>query len=65
MTDALAILGTNNPCSEFFGGLNPQNGSRDGTEVLNGLAKVLRPGNISAIDTTTGIQLSNFGNVLN
>jgi len=63
--DALSILSTNNPCSQFFGGVNRQNGSRDGTEVLKALAKVLTPGNISAVDTTTGIQLSNFGTVQN
>src|SRR6266404_4411075 len=65
VTDALSILSTDNPCSQFFGGSNPQNGSRDGTEVLTGLAKVLRADNISAIDTSTGIQLSNFSNVEN
>src|SRR5262249_7220571 len=62
--DALSILSTDNPCSRFFGGFN-QNGPRDGTEVLTELAKVLQPGNISAVDTSTGIQLSNFGNVHN
>ena len=65
VTDALSILSTDNSCSQFFGGVNSHNGSRDGTEVLRELAKVLKPGSISAVDTTTGIQLSNFGNVRN
>ena len=63
VADALAILSTNNPCSEFFGGFNPQNGSRDGTAVLTALGSLLTPGIL--LNRSTGIQQSDFGTVVN
>jgi RHS repeat-associated protein len=63
VADALTILSTDNPCSQFFGGSNPQNGSRDGTEVLQQLGAVLAPSNLGR--NSTGIQMSNFGTVTN